>query len=102
MYFSTIDVCATPSAEVGSSRISTCAPKYTARAIATHCRSPPDSVPTAWCGSRTSMPMRFISSRVTRCARVKSSRRNGQTPRTGSRPMKKLRVTDISGIIARS
>ncbi len=33
-------------------------------------RSPPDSVPTACCGSRTSMPIFFISSRVTRSANV--------------------------------
>ena len=55
--FSTTDAWCTPSAEVGSSRISTLAPKYMARAIATHCRSPPDSVPTGCSASRSLMPM---------------------------------------------
>src|SRR3954470_15874586 len=38
LYLSTTPDCLTPSAAVGSSRMSTRAPKYTARAIATHCR----------------------------------------------------------------
>ena len=59
--FSTIAAWWTPSAEVGSSRISTLAPKWMARAIATDWRSPPESVPTAWVGSRMSMPMSAIA-----------------------------------------
>ena len=37
--------------------MSTRAPKYTARAIATHWRSPPDNVPIGCSTSRRSIPM---------------------------------------------
>ena len=87
---------------MGSSRISTLAPKYTARAIATDCRSPPDKVPTGWSESRMSMPIFDISSRVTPLAKSTLKRRNGQKPLVGSEPRKKFRQIDISGIIARS
>src|SRR3954447_1539773 len=55
-YRRTTPACLPPSADVGSSRMSTRAPKWTARAMATDCRSPPESVPTGWSGSRMSMP----------------------------------------------
>ena len=58
----------TPSAEVGSSRITTLAPKWMARAMATDWRSPPESVPTGCDVSRSSMPIPFSDSRVTRSA----------------------------------
>ena len=45
--------------------------------------------------------MAFIFSMVIWFASSVSKRRKGQTPLVGSRPMKKFRVTDISGIIAR-
>src|SRR6218665_3631756 len=70
--------------------------------MATHWRSPPDKVPTACSGSRSRMPIRCISAIVTWFACRMSKRLNGPQPLVGSRPMKKLRVTDISGIIARS
>ena len=101
-YLSTIPDWRTPRAEVGSSRIRTFAPKYTARAIAIAWRSPPDSVPTVWSGSRTSMPILDISSRMIRWAPLMSSRWSGPRPRVGSLPRKKLRHTDISGTVARS
>ena len=101
-YFRTMPDCRTPRAEVGSSRIRTLAPKYTARAIATAWRSPPDSVPTVWLGSRTSMPILAISSRMIRCAPLMSIRWSGPRPLVGSLPRKKLRHTDISGTVARS
>ena len=41
----------------GSSRISTRAPKYTARAMATHWRWPPERVPIGWLMSLTTMPI---------------------------------------------
>ena len=44
---STVAASFTPSAEVGSSRISTRAPKYIALPIASAWRSPPESVPTS-------------------------------------------------------
>src|SRR6266571_1529771 len=62
MYFSTTPDCLTPSAAVGSSRISTLAPKCTAREIATHWRSPPDRVPMGWSTSRRSIPIASSSS----------------------------------------
>ena len=102
MYFSTTPDCLTPSADVGSSRISSRAPKWTARAMATHCRSPPDRVPTGWSGSRMSMPMLCICSRVTRLAFSASKRRNGPQPFVGSEPRKKFRQIAISGTMARS
>ena len=46
--------------------------------------------------------MRAISSIVTRFARSLSNHLNGPTRLCGSRPIQKFRVTDISGIIARS
>src|ERR1700716_430890 len=101
-YLSTMPDWRTPSADVGSSRMSTLAPKYTARAIATAWRSPPDSVPTGWFGSRTSMPILRISSRITCLANLTLSRRAGPTPRVGSEPRKKLRQMDIRGTVARS
>ena len=45
---STCCVCATPSAAVGSSRITSREFHITARATATDCRWPPDSVATGW------------------------------------------------------
>ena len=78
------------------------APKYTARAIATAWRSPPDSVPTIWSGSRTSMPILAISSRMTVLACLMSIRRSGPAPFVGSEPRKKLRQIAISGTVARS
>ncbi len=82
--------------------MTTFAPKWMARAIATDWRSPPDSVPTGWSGSRRSMPMLAISSRVTRAASLESNRLNGPHPVVGSEPRKKFRQMLISGIIARS
>ena len=70
--------------------------------MATVWRSPPDSVPTAWVGSRRRMPISAIRDMVTSLAFLKSMYRNGPNPRVGSRPIQKLRVTDISGIIAKS
>ena len=90
--FSTIAAWCTPSAEVGSSRISTFAPKWTARAMATDCRSPPERVPTAWVGSRTWMPTSTSAWRATALACSLSKRRKGKTPVTGSRPRKKFRA----------
>src|SRR2546422_14521 len=101
-YLSTMPDWRTPSAEVGSSRMRTFAPKYTARAIATAWRSPPESVPTGWFGSRTSMPILPISSRITFFANPMSSLRAGPMPRVGSEPRKKLRQMDIRGTVARS
>src|SRR5665647_3126616 len=54
-YFSTTPDCLTPRLLVGSSRISTLSPKWTARAMATACRSPPERVPTGWSTSRVSI-----------------------------------------------
>ena len=65
-------------------------------------RSPPESVPTSWSVSRTSIPMFFISSRETRAAVSLSKRLNGQNPLVGSLPRKKLRLMLISGITDRS
>ena len=97
--FSTIAAWWTPSAEVGSSRISTLAPKWTARAIATDCRSPPESVPTAWVGSRTSMPMSAIA-----CARdrvgvllVEAAEREDARDRLAAE--EEVARDDISGIM---
>ena len=101
-YLSTIPDCLTPSALVGSSRMRTLAPKYTARAIETAWRSPPDSVPTVWLGSRTSMPILAISSCMTRWACLMSMRCSGPRPFVGSLPRKKLRHTLMSGTVARS
>ena len=70
--------------------------------MATVCRSPPESVPTAWSGARRLMPMVRIASMVVEFIAFVSIRLNGPRPFVGSRPIKKLRVTDISGIIARS
>jgi len=78
------------------------APKCTARAIATDCRSPPERVPTGWSGSRMSMPMSSISRRVISRAFSRSNRRNGPQPLVGSEPRKKFRQTAISGTMARS
>src|SRR6266508_2152420 len=64
MYRSTTPACLTPRDAVGSSRMSTLAPKWTARAIATDWRSPPERVPTGWSGSRMSIPILPSSSRV--------------------------------------
>jgi hypothetical protein len=102
MYRSTTPACLTPSAAVGSSRISTRAPKYTARAIATDCRSPPDRVPTGCSGSRMSIPIFPSSARVMSLAVRTSYRRHGPHPLVGSDPRKKFRQIDSSGIIARS
>src|SRR6267143_3147372 len=70
--------------------------------MATACRSPPDRVPTAWLGSRTSIPILPISSLITRLAKALSSTRAGPTPRVGSDPRKKFRQIDIRGTVARS
>ena len=78
--FRTIAAWWTPSAEVGSSRISTFAPKWMARAIATDWRSPPESVPTAWVGSRMSMPISAIACRETGFAFSLSKRVKGKKP----------------------
>ena len=68
---STVAASLTPSAEVGSSRMSTRAPKYMARPIASTCRSPPDSEPTSWSPSRTRvMPKRRICSSAMRLRRL--------------------------------
>jgi hypothetical protein len=101
-YFSTTPACFTPSAAVGSSRISTRAPKYTARAIATHCRSPPERVPTGCSTSRRSIPILASSFLAVNLANLVLSRRIGPKPLVGSEPRKKFRQTDISGTIARS
>ena len=98
MYFSTTPACLTPSAAVGSSRISTFAPKCTARAIATHCRSPPDRVPIGWSTSRRSMPMSSSSCLQVFFMEPMSIRR----PLRTSLPRKKFRHTGISGTTARS
>ncbi|KPI10546.1 protein of unknown function DUF1602 [Actinobacteria bacterium OK074] len=102
MYFSTTPDCLTPSAAVGSSRISTRAPKYTARAMATDWRWPPDRVPMGWSRSSRTMPM-FRSSVSAVCfIPAMSRRRTGHTPRVSSEPRKKLRHTGIRGTVARS
>ena len=61
--------------------MSTRAPKWTALAIATDCRSPPDSVPTGWSTSRMSMPMaaQFLAGHL-RGPCATSKRRNGPGP----------------------
>ena len=97
-YFSTTPDCLTPSAAVGSSRISTLAPKWTAREIATHWRSPPDSVPMGWSTSRRSMPIASSSSLQVFFMNGMSIRR----PLRTSLPRKKFRQTGISGTTARS
>ena len=48
------------------------------------------------------MPMSAIPVIVTSLAFLKSMYLNGPHPLVGSRPIQKLRVTDISGIIAKS
>ena len=98
MYFSTTPDCLTPSAAVGSSRIRTLAPKWTAREIATHWRSPPDSVPMAWSTSRRSMPMASSSSLQVFFMNAMFIPR----PLRTSLPRKKFRQTGISGTTARS
>src|SRR6202140_5602480 len=70
--------------------------------MATACLSPPDSVPTCWSGSRTSMPIFCISSRMTILANRVFSLLAGPKPMVGSDPRKKLRQIDISGTVARS
>src|SRR5882672_4416298 len=70
--------------------------------MATAWRSPPDSVPTGWFGSRTSMPIFCISSRMTRFANRASSLLASPKPTVGSEPRKKLRQIDMSGTVARS
>ena len=92
----------TPSADVGSSRMTTFAPKWIARAIATDWRSPPESVPTGCDVSRRSIPIPLSASRVTRSAVFPSYVRSGPRPFVGSDPRKKFRLMLISGIIARS
>ncbi len=92
----------TPSAEVGSSRMSTRAPKYSARAMARVCRSPPERVPTNCPGSRMAMPISAICSVAMRPAARTSNLRNGPRPLVGSEPTKKLRLTLMSGSTARS
>jgi hypothetical protein len=57
----TISDSLTPSAEVGSSRMSTLAPKWIARAMATDWRSPPESVAIGRVTSSTAMPKCAIS-----------------------------------------
>src|SRR6266571_2052463 len=96
-YLSTTPACLTPSAEVGSSRISTRAPKYTARAIATDCRSPPESVPTGWSGSRMSIPISFSSLRTIRFAVALSNQLSGPMCFRGSAPRKKFRQVVVDG-----
>ena len=99
---STIAASLTPSADVGSSRISTRAPKYSARAIASVWRSPPDSVPTSCAGSRTWIPISSICSVAIRrgLGHVEAGER--APARVGSEPTKKLRLMLISGSTARS
>src|SRR5450759_2546418 len=70
--------------------------------MATACLSPPDNVPTCWSGSRTSMPILCISSRMTFLANRELSLLAGPKPMVGSDPRKKLRQIDISGTVARS
>src|SRR5690554_3686608 len=94
--------CFTPRAAVGSSRTRTFAPKCTARAMATHWRSPPERVPMGWSTSRRSMPMRRSSERVVRSSRSTSMRLKGPAPLRGSEPRKKFRHTGISATTARS
>src|SRR5690554_3141831 len=72
-----------------------------ARLMATHCRSPPDMVPTGCEGSRTSMPMLAISSWTIASAFFRSKLRKGPQPLVGSRPRKKFLVTLMSGWIER-
>src|SRR4051794_31300801 len=102
VYLSTTPDCLTPSAAVGSSRMSTRAPKYTARAIATHWRWPPESVPIGWLMSLTKMPI-FCSSwsAISRMA-LMSSGAIGYLPLRISEPRKKLRQTSIRPTTARS
>jgi hypothetical protein len=70
--------------------------------MATAWRSPPDSVPTGWSGSRTSIPILRSSSLMVSWANLTSSRFSGPKPFEGSEPRKKLRQIDISGTVARS
>ncbi len=75
------------------------APKWTARAIATHWRSPPESVPMGWSTSRRSMPIAAISPWVVFRMWSMSMR---PKPLRFSEPRKKFRQTGISGTTARS
>ena len=95
---STMPDCFTPRAAVGSSRTMTRAPKWTARAMETTWRWPPESWPTSTSTLGRSMPMScswllvmvFISSSRSRPRLVVSSL-----------PRKKLRHTDIWSTTAR-
>ena len=102
MVFSTSSCCFCPRAEVGSSRISTRAPKKIARAMARVCFCPPDIVPTACSGLAMLMPILAISSRVMRFISAVCMIPKGRAPLVSSRPMKKLRVTEVSALRARS
>ena len=88
----------TPRAAVGSSRIITLAPKYTARAMADTCRSPPDRLPTRRLPSVTRvMPIACISLTTISPAVLRSNTLNGPHPLVGSRPTKNERSRLISG-----
>ena len=65
---STCRVCATPSAAVGSSRKTTRLFHITARATATDCRCPPESVATGWRTERIVVTASDSSVSVVRCS----------------------------------
>ena len=91
MSLSTWPVSRTPSAAVGSSRITTLLPKAAARATATACRCPPDSVSTAWLMfCRVLMPRRLICSVDCRFISPVSSMRNTE-PRSPFRRISRAR-----------
>ena len=95
---STCDACLTPSAAVGSSRISTRAPKCTARAMARDCRSPPDRPPTRRSpSSMRVMPKSCTALTAISLASLRSNLLNGPQPLVGSTPTKKLRPMLIKG-----
>ena len=64
---STCCVCATPSAAVGSSRITTREFHITARPIATDCRWPPERLATGWRIERIVVTRRLFSVSAVRC-----------------------------------
>ena len=102
---STLRLSLTPSAAVGSSRITTREPKAAARATATPCRCPPDSVSTGWSMFWIVIrPRSFSFSRAMRRISGWSSRRRTLPARPGlrsSRPMNRFSTIDSAGDRAR-
>ena len=82
--------------------MSTRAPKYTARAMATHWRCPPERVPIGWLMSLTVMPIFFNSASAIRRISLIFIGANGRFMARSSEPRKKLRHTSIRPTTARS